>query len=110
MSKLFFDHLIVLDQVEIEIKKAAKTKDEQEELWQMVDEIVGHKAIETILDNLPKDNHREFLELFHKAPHDEDLLIGYLKTTIGENVEELLKQELGNLAFEILKDIKPAKK
>ena len=39
MSKLFFDHLIKLDEVEVEIKKVTKTQEEREELWQIVDEI-----------------------------------------------------------------------
>src|SRR5689334_22775888 len=106
MSKLFFDHLIILDKVELEIKKASSSKEEKEELWSLVDEIVNHRAIEKILDKLPKDSHGEFLDLFHKAPHNEDLLIGYLKQKIGENVEEILKAEFGDIASEILTEIK----
>lgn len=105
MSKIFFDHLIELETVEAEIKKASKTPEEKEELWSIVDDIVNHKILEFILDKLSIQNHSEFLEKFHQAPHDTDL-INYLSEKIGENIEELLRQELGNLAYELLEDIK----
>lgn len=97
MSKLFFDHLLQLDDFDREIKKVAKTQEEREELWLLVDEIIHHKALGCILDRLPRENHEEFLEMFHKAPHDEEYLFGYLRAKIGKNIEELLKQELGEL-------------
>ncbi|KKU09526.1 MAG: hypothetical protein UX13_C0038G0008 [Candidatus Woesebacteria bacterium GW2011_GWB1_45_5] len=106
MSKLFFDHLIVLDQVEVEIRKSAKTKEEQEELWGLVDEIVSHKALDVILGRLHRDHHEQFLDIFHKNPHDETLIFDYLKEKIGENVEDVLRQELGNVAFDLLREIK----
>ncbi len=109
MSKLFFDHLLALEEIDKEIKKVAKSQEEREELWALVDEIVHHKALGCILDKLPRDSHEEFLDMFHKAPHDEDLLLGYLKEKIGENVEEILKTELGNLAFELLTEIRSSR-
>lgn len=104
MSKLFFDRLLSLDKLDREIKKIAKTKEEREELWLLVDEIIHHKVFDIILERLPKDNHQEFLEMVHKAPHDEDYLFGYLRSKIGENIEDILREELGNLTYEILKD------
>ena len=104
MSKLFFDHLLSLDNLDKEIKKMAKTPEEREELWLLVDEIIHHKVFDIILEKLPKDNHEEFLEMVHKFPHDEDFLFGYLKNKIGENIEDILRAELGDLTYEILKD------
>lgn len=106
MTKLFFDHLIVLDQVEIEIKKSAKTKEEQEELWGLVDEIISHKALDVILGRLERHHHEEFLDIFHKNPHDETLIFDYLKEKIGDNIEDILRAELGNVAFDLLREIK----
>lgn len=102
MSKLFFDHLLSLDDLDHEIKKVAKTQEEREELWLLVDEIIHHKAMGCILDKLPRDNHEEFLEMFHKAPHDEEYIFGYLRKKIGDNIEEILREELGNVTYEIL--------
>lgn len=109
MSKIFYDHLIVLEEVESEIKKFAETKEERDELWGLVDELVHHKVLDTILDKLPHAHHEEFLGKFHQAPHDESILI-YLKEKIGENIEELIKEEIGALAFDLLSDLKAKKK
>jgi hypothetical protein len=105
MSKLFFDHLIKLDEVEAEIKKVTKTQEEKEELWQIVDEIIHHRVMGCILDKLPKKHHTEFLEKFHQAPYDEGL-IAYLTEKIGENIEEIIRQEIGGLAYELLAEIR----
>jgi len=104
MSKIFFDHLIELDVVEAEIKKASKTPEEKEELWRIVDDIVNHKALAFILDKLPIQHHGQFLEKFHQAPHAADLF-NYLSEKIGENIEELLRQELGSIAYNLLSEI-----
>ena len=104
MTKIFYDHLISLDKVEKVIKKVAQSSEEREELWQTVDEIVHHRVLGCIFDNLPEVHHQEFLEKFHAAPH-EDSLLDYLKDKIGENIEGLIRQEIGNLTYEILEDI-----
>ncbi|OGM16003.1 hypothetical protein A2V56_04550 [Candidatus Woesebacteria bacterium RBG_19FT_COMBO_42_9] len=108
MSKLYYDHLVVLDEVEAEIKKSTKTLEEKEELWKVVDETIHHRVMGCVLDKLPREHHEEFLHKFHKAPHDESL-IDYLKEKAGENIEELIRQEIGNLAFELLQEIRGKK-
>lgn len=110
MSKLFFDRLVELKKIDKEIKKVAKTSGEREELWGIVDEIVHHKVMGCILDRLPRDNHEEFLEMYHKSPHDEELLLGYLKTKAGPNIEEAIRQEIGALSVELLEEINSSKK
>ncbi len=105
MSKLFFDHLVELKEVEKQIKKATKSQEEREELWGLVDEIIHHKVMGCILGKLPKDHHDEFLCLFHKSPHDEEIIFAYLRKKIGDNIEELIRQEIGELSTDILKDI-----
>lgn len=104
MSKLFFDHLIVLTEVDKKIKKVASSVEEKEELWGLVDEMVHHKAFDVILGKLPRDNHEEFLEMFHAHPHDEVMLFDYLKNKIDQNIEEILRAEFGDLAYEIIKE------
>lgn len=101
MSKLFYDYLIDLKSLEKAIKKVSKTEEEILELSTITDELVHHKVIQSILDNLPKENHFEFLEMFQKAPHD-DQITKYLKAKIGQNFEEIVKREIGNISYEIL--------
>src|SRR3989344_6046281 len=108
MSKIFYDHLLILEEVNLFIKRTAQTEEEREELWGLVDEIIHHKVFDVILGKLPREHHEEFLEKFHASPHDESL-IDYLKEKIGQNIEELIKQEIGSLGEEILREINTGK-
>ena len=105
MSKLFYDHLIILTEVETEIKSMAETEEERHELWQIVDEILHHRILHLFLDKLPEMHHDEFLHRFHKSPHDENLL-GFLNERIEEKVEDLVKEEMELLTSEILREIR----
>lgn len=104
MSKLFFDHLVVLNELEHHIKHATESPEEREELWHLVDELVHHKVFGCILENLPEKDHAEFLAKFEAAPYDESI-IDYLSAKIGKNMEEIIKQEVGDLSYEILQDL-----
>src|SRR3990172_26276 len=101
MSKVFYDHLVDFEKIEKKIKKIAKTSEEREELYNLVDEIMHHRVMGCILDRLPKRHHEEFLKEFVKRPHDSDLL-HYLKDKILDDVEAFLKIEIHNLAMELL--------
>jgi len=105
MSHIFYDKLLALEDLEKEIKKVAKTSEEKEELTALVDEIIHHKVMGCILDKLPRERHHEFLEIFEKSPHDEDLLFGYLRERVGEDVEDSLKQEIDKIASELWTEI-----
>lgn len=105
MSKLFFDHLIELKEVDKQIKKVAKTPEEREELWALVDEIVHHKVMGCILDRLPRGDHEEFLHLVEKSPHDEELLFSYLKVKVGHDIEEIIRAEIDGFSTDMLKEL-----
>ena len=109
MTKIFYDHLVELGKIDKQIKKVAKTSEEKEELWGLIDEIVHHKVIGCILGSLPREHHEEFLGMFHKSPHDEELLFSYLRRKIGDNIESLIRQEIGGLATELLEEIRQEK-
>ena len=101
MSKMFFDHLTDLGKIEKKIKKIAKTKEEREELFYLVDEIIHHRVIGCILDKLPKKEHKKFSKKLAKHPYDENI-INYLQTKITEDVEEFIKKEIDDLRSEFL--------
>lgn len=103
MSKLFFDPYIKLEKVEEEIKKSGFSVEEREELFRLVDDIVNAKVLKTIMDNLPEEKHIEFLEIFHKSPHDEEVIFGYL----GEDIKKTLEEKLENFDKEIINEITP---
>lgn len=93
MSILFFDKLIVLNKLEKKIKKMSSTSEEKQEFYQLVEEIIHHKIIGCCLNNLPKSNHGEFLEMFHGAPYDEKLL-EYLDEKTKKDMKKIIKNEI----------------
>jgi hypothetical protein len=105
MSHIFWDHLIDLDELAKVIGDSSDSREEKEEMWGLVDEIVHHKVLGCIFDHLPKEHHEEFLERFHKKPYDETL-VDFLNQKIDRNIEEIITQELGGLAKELLINLK----
>lgn len=105
MSKLFFDHLVTFEKIDLEIKSTVKVSEEKEELWKLVDEIVHHYVLVCVLENLPHEHHIDFLEKFHSSPYDAGL-IEYLNEKTGENIEEVIISRMGILEKEILQMIK----
>jgi len=106
MSKLFYDHLISLDKLGVEIKGIVETPEEREELWRVVDEIVHHKVLGCVLDRLPQEYHDEFLTKFHEAPYDEGIIVFIDdKLDVEDSIEEVIKSELAKLANEILQEL-----
>ena len=104
MSKLFYDHLIILEELDHHIRHAAETPEEKEELWSIIDEIIHHRVIGCVLDRLPEEDHYEFLEIFHKTPHDTEL-ISYINLRIDEGIEEAIRDEIENIKEELLEVI-----
>jgi hypothetical protein len=104
MSKIFYDDIVSLDKVEKEINRIAQSHDEKIDLWQIVDEILHHKVIGCVLDRLPRENHEEFLDKFHKAPHDRALL-KYLASKIKDDIRTIIKNEAEDLVDDILREV-----
>lgn len=105
MSKIFYDHLIIIEKIDYIIKNSTESSEEKEELWKLVDEIIHHRVLACILDNLPEGYHKEFLERFHLAPHDESHTL-YLKEKTGEDIEKIIRGEVKELEKELLSLVK----
>ena len=105
--KLFYDHLIVREEIEIELAKVSS--EEREELLRLIEEHLDHRILDVILTHLPKTKHENFLTKFHQAPHDKKLL-DYLKKEIEADIEEKIRAEGEAVKKEILAEIKRAKK
>lgn len=101
MSKLFYDHLVDLSDLEKLVKKHVKDEAARAEIYQLVDEIVHHKVVGCILDKLPHEYHKEFLDGIHKRPHDEKLL-DFVRERVSEDVDEFVRREIYVLGTELL--------
>jgi len=106
MSKIFFDHLIELEDIKSYIEDVSENFEEKEDLWNLVDEFINHKVLITILTNLDTEYHDEFLLMFLDRPYDTGI-IDYLDDRLPCPLCELIietrskvNQELGEI-FEI---------
>lgn len=109
MTKIFYDHLINIEEVIIELDQNDISIEERSEFISIIDETLHHNILDTILSNLPFEHHENFLTKFHKAPHDLDLII-YLRQVSGVDIEEKIKTKANEVKKEIISEIKKSKK
>lgn len=93
-----------LTKVEKLINQSARTPEEKQELWNIVEEIVHHSVMHCILDNLPSEHHEEFLGKFPVTSFDDEL-IKYLEEKSGKKITEEIEKTIQRIETEILKEI-----
>ncbi len=103
MSKSFYDHLIIFEEVEIALSKQKLSASEKAEISLMIKETIHHRVLARILTHLPREHHQEFLKSFAKTPDDMKIL-SHLKEKVAD-IEELIKDELKTLEKELLEDL-----
>jgi len=109
MSTLFFDHLVIKEELDFELNSYQLTSEEREELLEIIDEILIHQILNLVLNFLPKDTHEEFTALLHQSPHDESLL-EYLKNHANPEIESEIKKHASKIKSEILSEIRKHRK
>lgn len=97
MAKVFYDHLISIEELLIELDKYQLSHDEKVDLISSADTTIHYRVLDIILTHLPKDKHQEFLKGFQAAPHDKKHL-------------QFLKAHKESIESELLKAIKAVKK
>ncbi len=106
--KIFYDHLINLEELIVELDGHEIAVEEREELIGLMDQTMHHQILEAILDHLPKEHHEDFLSRFHQAPHSPDLLV-FIKERVTVDIESVIKDRAGKAKKEILREIKKSK-
>ncbi len=104
MSKVFYDHLIALEELEGELSLVSFSPQEKERVHHLIEETVHYHVLTVILDHLPERHHEEFLRQFHEAPYHEGLW-DFLKEK-AEDIEKLLGEEIKKIEKEILTEVK----
>ena len=92
MSRLFFDHLININQLQSQIDQLETTEEELYQLHQQIDELIQQRVVEVILDLLHQDHHHIFISYLHQNPADTRILI-WLKQHI-QDVESQIQQTI----------------
>lgn len=96
-----------LSKLEKIINNSAKTKEEKEELWKIVEEIVHHKVMNCILDNLDRHHHEEFLDKFSKYSISEfsENIVEYLEEKSNKKISDEIRKTISKIETEILKEL-----
>jgi len=74
MAKIFYDYLIKIEEITVELEGYEMTVEEKEEFITLIDETLHNHTLNVILSNLPQERHEDFLSLFYEAPHRPELL------------------------------------
>lgn len=109
MAKIFYDHLVEIEEVFIELDKFELTKEEKEEFVALIDETLHQQLLNVILSNLPTELQEMFLDQFYKAPYRPELL-DFVKEKATIDIEKTIREEALKIKKEILADIKRSKK
>lgn len=105
---MFYDNLSKnSDKVEKNIKSISPDENVAKDLNDCVGELINIKAFEKVLDELPQENHTEFLELVVKSPHDETVIFSYVKEKTGKDIQKELGEELDKVFDDLTNEFKP---
>ena len=104
MSKIFYDHLTLHEEITAKLDIQHLDPQEREELVDLIDQTLHHHVLDLILTHLPREHHADFVSRLHAAPHDLSLL-DYLKTHIPD-IEAKISSHAAKVKKEILSDIK----
>ena len=104
MSKLFYDHLIVIEEIvavldEHKLKPAEKAK-----ILELMDATLQNEILDVIFTYLPREKHEEFLEKFHAAPHDTRLM-QYLRDNSPVNIELAILDRANKTKKKFLREV-----
>jgi len=105
MSKLFYDHLIVIEEIATVLDEHRLKPDERAKILELMDTTLQNEILDVIFTYLPREKHEEFLEKFHAAPHDARLM-QYLKDNSAVNIELAILDRANKTKRRLLAQIK----
>jgi|SRR5581483_8348827 len=94
-----------LEKLEKIIKQSSANSDEKEELWTVVQEIVHHRIIGCILDNLDKSHHEAFMSKYLDKKNIDEEIISFLEEKEGKEITHKLHNTIQEIEEEILKEL-----
>lgn len=109
MTKVFYDHLVLMEEVIAVIDAHGLSPGERQKLISAIDQLFHHQILDTILTHLPQKHHQTFLKLYTSAPHDPALLF-FLKQNATVDIEKAIKIKAQEVKQEVFTEIKKAKK
>lgn len=104
MAKVFYDHLISIQDILVELDEHRLSHNEKVDLIRTVDTTIHYKVMDVMLSHLPQDKHKEFLSAFRQAPFDKKHLT-YLRRH-KEDIDMEIVKAIEKAKKDMLKDLK----
>ncbi|MBI5448843.1 hypothetical protein HY948_00840 [Candidatus Gottesmanbacteria bacterium] len=105
MAKIFYDHLIIIEEVVAVLDEHNLPNDKRVELLKLIDQTLHHEILDVILTHLPKEKHEMFLTKFHNTPHDPALM-NMLKDHIEIDIEKVILKRANTTKGKLTKSIR----
>lgn len=109
MSKIFYDHLIVIEEIVAVLDEHKLTPKDRKNILGLMDAALQHEILDAIFSYLPRERHEEFLQKFHAAPHDIGLM-QYLKDNAPVNIELAILDRANKTKKKLLGEVKKHRK
>jgi hypothetical protein len=109
MNKIFYDHLIIIEEVVTIIDAHDIDAQEKKQIMDLVEQTLHQEALNTVFTHLPKDHHETFLIHFNAAPHDRKIL-DFVKDKSGVDIEKAILKTANTVKKKIMKEITSAQK
>lgn len=104
MSKLFYDHLIVIEEIVAVLDQHKLKPGERTKILELMDATLQHEILDVILTYLPREKHEEFLKKFHAAPRNMALM-QYLKNNSPVNIELAILDRANKTKRKFLREV-----
>lgn len=104
MSKLFYDHLIVIEEVVAVLDEHGVKTADRKKILTLMDEVLHQEILDAIFTYLPREKHEEFLALFLATPGNPKHM-EYLKEHSSVNIELAILDRANKTKRKLLKEI-----
>lgn len=105
MTKLFYDHLIIIEDIELLFTQQKISSEDQQKLLALIHKQLEHTILDTILTYLPEAHHKEFLHKLVHHPYDQQIMT-YLKERITVDIEFQIMKTAEKTKRQIIRQIK----
>lgn len=104
MTKIFYWHLVELSPVKTELAGRGVEEADLREILGHVEEIIHHRTLSLIYDQLPIEHHREFSYRLGKNPQAKEIW-NFINEKSGKDLSLEIEKNIRDTISEILKDL-----
>ena len=101
-KKLFYEHLVTIDSLIVEMNRLELTEDEKSHLIEIAASSIHYSILDTALSNLSSENKKTFMMHVNSNNHDEAW--SFLSAN-AKDIDKKIKQKAEQLKEEFKKDI-----